>query len=198
MLGNEKKYGNQQGNEAFEMSTPWYVSAGVLVGSALALVASKVVSSRKKTKERAICVLDEKHSKGVTGTITLTKVRDRTLAECDLHGLTPGLHGLHVHHKADFSGGCATTCSHYNPTGASHGGPTGPNRHKGDFGNLAADESGRSVTTIVADVRLSELVGRAFIVHADPDDLGQGGDEESRTTGNAGERIACGKIVWIA
>ena len=31
-------------------------------------------------------------------------------------------------------------------------------------------------------------------VHADPDDLGRGGVELSKTTGNAGGRLACGVI----
>lgn len=31
-------------------------------------------------------------------------------------------------------------------------------------------------------------------VHADPDDLGRGGHELSKTTGNAGGRLACGVI----
>jgi len=33
-----------------------------------------------------------------------------------------------------------------------------------------------------------------FQVHADPDDLGQGDHELSKTTGNAGARLACGVI----
>lgn len=31
-------------------------------------------------------------------------------------------------------------------------------------------------------------------VHADADDLGQGGFEDSKTTGHAGGRLACGVI----
>lgn len=33
-----------------------------------------------------------------------------------------------------------------------------------------------------------------MVVHADPDDLGRGGDEESLKTGNAGARVGCGII----
>lgn len=38
------------------------------------------------------------------------------------------------------------------------------------------------------------VVGRSIMVHADADDLGQGGHELSCTTGNAGARVACGEI----
>jgi superoxide dismutase, Cu-Zn family len=38
------------------------------------------------------------------------------------------------------------------------------------------------------------IVGRALVIHADPDDLGLGGVELSKTTGNAGARSACGVI----
>lgn len=34
-------------------------------------------------------------------------------------------------------------------------------------------------------------------VHADEDDLGRGGHELSKTTGNAGGRVACG-VIGIA
>ena len=39
------------------------------------------------------------------------------------------------------------------------------------------------------------VVGRGMVIHADRDDLGQGGDAESLKTGNAGDRLACGIIV---
>jgi Cu-Zn family superoxide dismutase len=40
----------------------------------------------------------------------------------------------------------------------------------------------------------NSIVGRAIVVHADPDDLGKGGKPKSKTTGNAGDRVACGII----
>ena len=103
-------------------------------------------------------------------------------------------HGLHVHRCGDLSQGCASTCEHYNPDGAAHGGPRGSNRHRGDFGNIVANAQGRCASTVIADVTLGEIVGRAFIVHAGEDDLGLGGDDESKRTGNAGARIAGGII----
>ena len=55
-------------------------------------------------------------------------------------GLSPGLHGLHIHELGDLSAGCASTGGHYNPTGAMHGGPADAVRHVGDLGNILADE----------------------------------------------------------
>ena len=70
--------------------------------------------------------------------------------------------------------------------------------HVGDLGNIVADEQGIARFKIVARrVDLSgdpSVVGRAMVIHADEDDLGLGGDEESLKTGNAGERLACGVI----
>jgi len=115
-------------------------------------------------------------------------------------GLSPGKHGFHIHEKADFSNGCISAGPHYNPHNATHGGPDGDieSRHVGDLGNMLADESGCARGSISDKlIKLSgeySVVGRSVIIHADCDDLGEGGHTLSSTTGNAGARVACGEI----
>ena len=134
----------------------------------------------------------------VRGTVYLQKEGvGRTRLTFEVRGLAPGMHGAHVHAHGDLRHGCAGTCAHHNPDGTSHGGPVGPRRHRGDLGNIVADPSGESDTVVVVDTALHELVGRTIIVHAGPDDLGRGGNDESRKTGNAGARVAGGLIRWL-
>ena len=71
----------------------------------------------------------------------------------------------------------------------------------GDLGNLLADDSGEAKLDI-NDVQVSlygpySVIGRACVLHKNEDDLGQGNDEESKKTGNAGPRVACG-IIGLA
>ena len=71
-------------------------------------------------------------------------------------------------------------------------------RHVGDLGNVNVPEEG--VAKYEREDQLVQLygehtvIGRSCVVHADVDDLGEGGHELSKTTGNAGGRLACGVI----
>lgn len=38
------------------------------------------------------------------------------------------------------------------------------------------------------------MIGRACVLHAGEDDYGKGGHSDSKVTGHAGARIACGLI----
>ena len=143
-----------------------------------------------------------------TGTVTLEQASatEPTVISWDIKGMTPGLHGFHIHEKADFSNGCLSAGPHYNPHGKTHGGPDDEERHVGDLGNIEAGADGCSKGSIAASLVSLQgeftVVGRSMMVHADPDDLGRGDHSEpgmngktSKTTGNAGARIACGEIV---
>ena len=82
-----------------------------------------------------------------------------------------------------------------------HGDPNeGHNRHVGDLGN--ADSVVGRATIYLVDWLVSlqkdsdrSILNRAIVVHQDPDDLGRGGQNDSKKTGNAGQRIACGLIT---
>ncbi|KAL6132615.1 hypothetical protein ACLB2K_064855 [Fragaria x ananassa] len=114
----------------------------------------------------------------------------------NITGLKPGLHGFHVHALGDTTNGCMSTGPHFNPAGKEHGAPEDENRHAGDLGNITVGDDGKACFTIVdKQIPLTgphSIIGRAVVVHGDPDDLGKGGHELSKSTGNAGGRIACG------
>ncbi len=121
------------------------------------------------------------------------KLGQPTIIKGIIKGLTPGKHGFHIHEYGDLSDGCASAGGHYNPDGVDHGNIV--QGHVGDLGNIVADQTGTARFQIKAErVELSDVVGRAIVIHADEDDLGKGGDEESLKTGNAGDRVACGVI----
>lgn len=142
---------------------------------------------------KAICQLE--HSpEDVTGFVKFKQTfGEETIIKGIVKGLTPGLHGFHIHEFGDLSDGCASAGGHYNPEGVEHGGLE--HGHVGDLGNIKADDQGIARFQFKAPrVQLHDVVGRAIVIHADTDDLGQGGDEESTKTGNAGDRVACGVI----
>lgn len=87
---------------------------------------------------------------------------------------------------------------HFNPYKKEHGAPTAETRHVGDLGNIQADQSGSAkiniTDSLIALSGPNNIIGRTVVVHADVDDLGLGGHDLSKTTGNAGGRIGCGVI----
>jgi len=144
--------------------------------------------------KKAVCVL-----KGdVTGTLNFSQQGEVLRVTGEIQGLKPGDHGFHVHEFGDTTNGCTSTGAHFNPKNKTHGAPTAEERHVGDLGNVFVDANGLCKVDISDKlVSLSGencILGRALVVHADPDDMGLGGHELSKTTGNAGARLGCGVI----
>ncbi len=152
-------------------------------------------------KRSAICILFPDNNSSVTGLVSFHQenFQDNVKIVANVKGLNPNsLHGIHIHQYGDLTQGCTTAGPHFNPFNKLHGGPHDVERHVGDLGNLKTDETGSAYMTLVDSLITlygdQSVIGRSVVVHAKEDDLGRGGNEESKKTGNAGARLACGVI----
>ena len=146
-----------------------------------------------------VCIMHPDGGSDVTGLVKLVHVEgQKCKITADIKGLKPGSHGFHIHVYGNLIEGCKTAGPHYNPNGKTHGCPGREERHVGHLGNDVVGEDGVGHYEIEDDLvslfGVNTVYGRSFVVHADVDDLGDGGVELSKTTGNAGGRLACGVI----
>ena len=138
----------------------------------------------------------------VKGNVKFTEIENKIRIDVSISGLNPNsLHGFHVHEAGDLSDKCTSMCSHFNPYKMTHGCPGMKERHEGDLGNLVSNNKGEAKYSFYDNlIKLrgtkANIIGRGLIIHADPDDCGQGGNAESLKTGNAGKRIACAVIGY--
>jgi Cu-Zn family superoxide dismutase len=132
----------------------------------------------------------------VSGRLLIDAIDGGVRIHGELGGLgRNGVHAIHVHERGDCSAADASTAGdHFNPDGVAHGRAGMPPHHLGDMDNLHANPQGvAKVDLHLHDVTLgsgaaNDILGRAIIVHANPDDY------TSQPTGNAGARVACGVI----
>ncbi len=129
------------------------------------------------------------------GVATLSDSAGSARLGVSVAGLTPGMHGLHIH--------AAGTCTppafesagpHFNPDARKHGAKNPQGAHTGDLPNLLAGSNGSADTSFAVSTDLTRAgprfvfqpAGTAIVVHAGPD------DEMTDPSGNSGSRIACG------
>lgn len=132
----------------------------------------------------------------VSGRIVALPVPQGVRLTGTVGGLRPGGNfGFHVHERGDCSAVDASSAgAHFNPTASAHGRAGAGAHHLGDMDNLVADAEGVvQLDRVLGGVSLgtgapNDILGRALIVHADPDDY------RSQPSGNAGARLACGII----
>ena len=136
------------------------------------------------------------------GRVTFVDVGGRVVVEGRFTNLPPGFHGFHIH--------AVGKCERGTPAFASAGGhlAVGDQAHPAHAGDQPAV---MALLDRTADIRfttdrykLSDLLvpeGRAVIVHADPDNFAnvptryaRQTDTTTRSTGDAGDRIACGVV----
>ena len=134
------------------------------------------------------------------GTVTVSTGASGSQFVVDLHGLSPGMHGFHVHEN----GSCAPSANngpivpaggaggHLDPNHTSH--HEGPERegHLGDLPLLTVEADG-SAKAILQAPRLKDaavLSGRALMIHAGGDNY----SDSPQPLGGGGARIACGVL----
>src|SRR5205823_1031964 len=163
---------------------------GIAVGSVLGVCALAWAQQMGAT-----AALKPTTGNTTAGTVTFTQKGDKVSVTANVSGLSPGPHGFHIHEKGDCSSGDGMSAGgHFNPTGKPHGNPSVPDHHTGDMPMLVADASGNaSLSMELGAMTLgsgaTDIVGKAVIVHKDPDDY------TTQPTGNSGGRVACGLIA---
>ena len=131
----------------------------------------------------------------VQGTVNFSQLRDIVSVSGTVTGLKPNArHGFHVHEKGDCSSPDFNSAGgHFNPGGQPHGAHGAGPHHAGDMPELTTDASGPArIAFNSQSLKLrgpDSIVGKAVIVHADPDDV------KAQPSGNAGARLACGVIT---
>ncbi|MFW6774002.1 superoxide dismutase family protein [Nocardioides sp. CPCC 205120] len=146
------------------------------------------------------------------GTVTLTEEEDGTRVEVEVEGLTPGFHGFHVHTvglcepESAAPDDPATLGAFLSAGGHLGVGESDHGDHEGDLSSLQAREDGTATLTTTTDrftvEDLQDEDGSAFMVHAGADNFAnvperyapEGPDQDTRDTGDAGDRIACGAV----
>jgi Cu-Zn family superoxide dismutase len=140
------------------------------------------------------------------GTARVMTTAAGVMVNVEVRGLTPGLHGAHVH----TNGNCATaadpgtgevipfgaTAGHFDPyVTRNHGAPTSnPKlRHAGVLPNLevGADGVGRmsfETGKLTISGGMTAIADRAIVIHANQDDY------ETDPAGNSGGRVACAEL----
>ena len=140
---------------------------------------------------------ESKSGSKTTGTATFVEKDGQVSFTARLSGLTPGVHAIHIHEKADCSAADASSAGgHWNPTFKKHGRWGDVECHKGDIGNFPAEVDGNGTITMSTDQwcigcgdPTKDILGKGLIVHEKADDY------VTQPTGNAGGRVACSAII---
>ena len=142
--------------------------------------------------------LEPKNNSGAIGKLRFNETKGIVKLEAKFMNLSPGIHAIHLHEKADCSSPDGKSAGgHWNPTFNKHGKWGDENGyHKGDIGNFEVDENGNGAITmetnewcIDCEDESKNIIGKAVIVHQGTDDL------TSQPSGAAGSRIICGAIL---
>lgn len=145
--------------------------------------------------------VDAKGAGDDVGTVTISESQYGLVFTPELSKLPSGVHGFHVHEKADC--GPKETDGKMVPAGAAgghldpgkagrHGAPWGDG-HLGDLPALYVDADGNARTPVLAPrmKSLKDVSGRALMIHAGGDNY----SDHPEKLGGGGGRVACGTVA---
>jgi Cu-Zn family superoxide dismutase len=172
-------------------------TARTIAGLILSLVATGAASGASAAvQQSAIAVATIRDGNGViVGRAALVQQGATVIVGVQATGMTPGLHGLHIHTVGSCVGPSFTSAgAHFNPTNANHG------AHAGDLPDLSVNQAGLGMmaaftthfTLLPGPLSIFDTDGAAIVVHANPD------DHVTNPSGNSGPRLACGEINRIS
>jgi Cu-Zn family superoxide dismutase len=176
-------------------------------GSVLAFAYGGDDGSRGGSKLRAEAVIEGAPGSGIVGKVTFVQTGGEedqptpaVRVRAEVSGLSPGLHGFHLHENGACAPAYSAAGGHYDPGPFGNSDPDANHPyHMGDLPNLVAGESGvgrlNAVTTRATlspgPTTLFDANGSAVIVHLNPD---QGITGPSGSGVSGGPRVACGVI----
>jgi len=138
----------------------------------------------------ALAVLTSTQGNKAEGTVIFKKMNDGVKVHANFSNLPQGAHGFHVHLYGDCSAADGTSAgTHFNFEGSSKNPPADIDRITGNLGNVSAGANGSATAdTTISNTTISDIMGRAVIVHA------KGNDPSQPPIGAAGARLGCGVI----
>ena len=143
--------------------------------------------------------------KGISGTVDLVEYKSGTArwvqVTLEAKGLTPGLHGVHLHAVGKCEPDFSAAGGHFDPGPASNTDPDANHPfHMGDLPNLSVDGTGAGrfvaattrVTLSDGPLTVFDADGTAIIIHANQDQEITG---EPKSGVSGGPRVACGLLT---
>ena len=127
------------------------------------------------------------------GSVTFKQMPKGVLVTAEIYGLpyenecNSGIFAFHIHNGTSCTGNAtdpfADADGHYNPNECPHP------YHAGDLPPLFGNHGYAYMSVLTDRFTVKEIIGKVMIIHGQPDDF------KTQPAGNAGVKIACGKIL---